>query len=120
MVFSLCNALFTLAFLLSAGVQYNDPDGLLWGVTYLCAAAMCVSQFAGPRLPWLPGVLLVASLAWAGLLLPEVVGQVQWRDLVSSMHMRTAAVERGRETGGLLLVAFWSGILLIRQHRRQR
>jgi len=120
MVFTLGNALFTLAFLLSAGVQYNDPDGLAWGAIYLAAAAMCADQFLGRRLAWLPAAMLLASLAWAALLLPDVIGQVQWRDLVSSTQMRTLAVERGREAGGLLLVAFWSGILLIRQQRRQR
>lgn len=118
MVFTVWNALFAAAFLLSAAVQYNDPDGLAWGAIYLAAAAMCAGHHLGRRRPWLPLTLLIASLGWLAALAPGVIGQLQWPDLVSSMQARKPAIELAREAGGLALVAFWAGILLCRQRLR--
>lgn len=111
MLFTALNALFLLAFLLSAAVQYNDPDPLPWMTIYLAAALMCIVRFRR-RLPrWLPLALYSASLLWIGSLLPSIVGQVSLAEIVESISMQTRAVEEAREIGGLALVALWSAVL---------
>ena len=111
---ALSNAVFLLAFLLSAAVQYNDPDLLRWIAIYTAAAALCLARFLVPLPRWLPASLLAISLAWIGLLLPKVVGQVSVGEVFESITMRTRAVEEAREIGGLLLVAAWSAVLMLR------
>ncbi|MEM9255123.1 MAG: transmembrane 220 family protein [Pseudomonadota bacterium] len=106
------NALFLMAYLMSAAVQYNDPDALPWIILYLTAAAMCVAQYRKNLPRWLPLLLLFISLVWIGWLLPNVVGQVTLGELVESISMRTEQIEEAREIGGLLLVTIWSAMLV--------
>ena len=112
----LLNSLFLLAFLLSAAVQYNDPDALPWLVVYLAAAGMCIAWYRRRVPRWLPTLLLVASLLWIGTLLPAL-GDAALSDVVESVSMQTRAVEEAREIGGLAIVALWSAVLV---HRRGR
>lgn len=119
MVFSSLNILFLLAFLLSAAVQYNDPDPLLWAAIYLSASAMCLAKIRKRRLTWLPPMLLLISLGWIFALLPSIVGQVSVAEIVESISMKTRAVEEAREIGGLLLVALWAVIVMLHGHYTQ-
>lgn len=112
MVLTLFNTLFLVAYILSAAVQYNDPDALIWIAIYLAAAGMCIAQFRRSQPKWLPPLLLVISLVWIGTLLPHIVGQVSFAEIVESITMKTRAVEEAREIGGLLLVAIWAGVLV--------
>ena len=112
MIFAVFNALFLLAFLLSAAVQYNDPDAMIWIAIYLVAAYMCIARFRKRQPRWLPPTLLVISLVWVGTLLPNIIGQVSPAEIVESISMRTHEVEEAREIGGLMLVAIWSGVLI--------
>lgn len=115
MAYLILNSLFLLAYLLSALVQFNDPDPLVWVALYVAAAAMCIAWFRR-RLPrWAPTLLLVVSLVWIGTLLPAL-GQASLDDIFASVSMRTRAVEEAREVGGLALVAIWSAVLM---HRRR-
>ena len=111
-IFAVFNALFLLAFLLSAAVQYNDPYAMIWIAIYLVAAYMCIARFRKHQTKWLPPALLVISLVWIGMLLPDIVGQVSMPEIVESISMRTHKVEEAREIGGLMLVAIWSGVLI--------
>ena len=108
------NTFFLIAYLLSAAVQYNDPDGLLWMAVYLSAAAMCIAHYRRRQPRWLPPALLVVCLLWIGTLLPAIVGQVSPAEIFDSISMRTRAVEEAREIGGLALVALWAGALAFR------
>ena len=111
------NIFFLVAYLLSALVQYNDPDALPWILIYLAAGCMCAAHFR-QRLPrWLPTSLLFISLVWIGTLLPDIVGQVSLADVVESLSMKTRAVEQAREIGGLALIAIWSAVLMSRRGR---
>lgn len=94
-------------FLVSFGLQYNDPDPLQWMLVYGAAAA--VSFLA----PWRPiarrlalTVFVVAS-AWFFWLLPEIVGVISFSDLFLKMDEIGGAVEVGREAGGLAIVVAW-------------
>lgn len=107
MAMTVFNALFLAAFILSAAVQYNDPDALLWIAVYLAAAVLCIAQLRGRLWRWAPFALLAVCLLWIGSLLPSVVGKVSPQEIFESITMRTRAVEQAREIGGLALVALW-------------
>ena len=115
MAYLILNSLFLAAYLLSALVQYNDPDPWAWFAIYGAASAMCIAWFRR-RLPrWVPTLLLVISLLWIGTLLPAL-GQASLGDIFASISMQNRAVEEAREAGGLALVAIWSAVLM---HRRR-
>ncbi len=111
------NLLFLVVYVLSAMVQYNDPDPALWTAIYLAAAGMCCLEFRRQPPRWLPPALLVIALVWAGTLLPGIASQVTLREIWDSVAMKTQAVEEAREIGGLTLVALWAGVLCWRQRR---
>ena len=117
MFFSVFNALFLVAFVLSALVQYNDPDPLAWMAIYLSAGAMCLLVIWKKHLTWPPPILLLASLGWVLFLLPSIVGQVSAAEIVESITMKTREVEEAREVGGLLLVAIWASVVMIVRFR---
>jgi hypothetical protein len=118
MVFAALNSLFLLAYLLSALVQYNDPDPLAWIAIYLLAAGMCIARFRRYQPRWLALSLYSASLLWIGMLLPNIIGQVSLAEIVESISMKTRAVEEAREIGGLALITLWSGLLMTPWGRR--
>ena len=107
----LLNGLFFCAYILSALVQYNDPDSLPWVVVYLAAACMCVAQYRRNLPRWLPLILLFTSLVWIATLVPSLYGNVSWSDIFESVSMKTKAVEEAREIGGLAFVALWAAVL---------
>lgn len=117
MVISILNGIFLFAFLLSAGVQYNDPDPLRWAAIYLAAAAMCVLQFRPHPPRWLAPTLIVISIIWIATLLPTV-GKAPLADIFASLSMKTKAVEEAREAGGLFLVGLWAVVLTVQQRKR--
>jgi hypothetical protein len=117
MIIAVLNVLFLLAFLLSAAVQYNDPDPLQWAAIYLAAAGMCALQMRNKLPRWLPLALLLTSVAWIGMLLPSIVGQVSLAEVFESITMKTKAVEEAREIGGLILVGLWAAALVYRERR---
>lgn len=113
MLVKILNRIFLLAFLLSAAVQFNDPDLFYWMAIYLAAALLCVRQLFKPVPVKFSAALLLISLIWIALLLPNVMNAVSWADIFDSLTMKTTAVEEVREIGGLVLIAIWSGILLM-------
>jgi hypothetical protein len=115
MVFKGTNSLFLMAFVLSAVVQFNDPDPLLWIVVYLSAVVMCALEFSPYRQRWLPWLMFVCCTAGCVGLVFGLVGSVTIGEVFESLSMQTQAVEEAREAGGLLLVALWSLILGVRQ-----
>lgn len=111
MIVSSFNTLFLIIYLLSAAVQYNDPDGILWAGVYLCAAGMCIAKIRHRVQRWLPPLLLAISLLWIGFLVPHIIGQTSLAEVFASISMQTKAVEEVREIGGLFLIALWAGVL---------
>jgi hypothetical protein len=115
MTFTGFNILFLFAFLLSAAVQLNDPDSLIWVAMYLSAAAMCAAQLAKRQPRWLPSALALVALVWIISLLPNIAREVPWAGLAESISMRSQAVEEARELGGLSIILIWALCLLTRQ-----
>lgn len=118
MTLSVFNIIFFLAFLLSAAVQYNDPDTGIWVASYCVAAYMCYLQLRRKRPRLVPLILLAGSLLWIAYLLPDIVGKVSWQELFDSLGMKTRAVEEAREIGGLSLISVWSAVLLVYNTRK--
>ena len=116
MAMTVLNTLFLAAYLLSALVQFNDPDAGRWIAIYLAAALMCVAAYRDSVARPLAVVLLFISLAWMAFLLPGL-GSVPLADIVESVSMKTEAVEEAREIGGLLFIAAWSAVLSLRRKR---
>jgi len=119
MLFQFFNVVFMCAFLLSALVQYNDPDPAAWIAIYLGATAMCLDQRR--RSPWvaLAPALSLICLVWIGFLLPRVLGEVSLAEIAASITMKTQAVEEAREIGGLFLVALWAAVVAVHGRRAQ-
>jgi hypothetical protein len=94
-------------YLVSAGLQYNDPDPLRWMAIYLAAT---VAAVALPLRRWaipLSIAVAVAALVWALVLFPDIWGRVGFTDLWKKMSEKGGAVEIEREIGGLVIVVGW-------------
>ena len=105
------NIIFLIAFLLSALVQYNDPDPWRWLAIYFAAAGMCLLQHFNKLHRYLPLALVIICSLWVLLLVPNILGEVNAQEVIESITMKSKAVEEAREIGGLTLILFWSGVL---------
>ena len=104
-------ALFVLAllFVLSTGVQHNDPDPVPWMLVYGTAAVLCFAAVARP-----PGRVIVGAAValgfvatlWACTRLASLVRFLSSEKPALAFHMKTgdADEEGAREGGGLVLV----------------
>jgi len=87
-------------FVLSAGLQYNDPDPWVWVAVYLYPAALCGLRLLGRRIAWLPllgAIAYVSAAAW-------------WAPPYSPGYLDN---EEAREAGGLLLGGLWMAALAV-------
>ncbi len=107
------NGLMMAAFVLSAVVQYNDPDPIPWMMVYLSALVLCVAWHQG-RLAWWFFAAASGSSVLASVLVASVVpsGADVWV-AVGDWHMSEAGSELIRESGGLGLVALWMAVLAV-------
>jgi hypothetical protein len=96
--------LMALLFLASAGLQYNDPDPVIWIALYGAASAVCLAHVMQRSNRPLAILLGVISFVWAATLLPDFVGMVHGPDLVRGMEADRPEIEAAREAGGLLIV----------------
>lgn len=117
-VFRAFNILMVVLFLLSASVQPNDPDPLVWISLYVLAAVFSIAH-AFQKLPafWSFAFALFAFL-WALRLLPEFWGQAPLREVFGRVDMKTEAVEVAREFGGLMIITTWMVVLGRREIKR--
>lgn len=98
-LFKYIGFLFTLLFGLGAAVQYNDPDSLLWIITYLLAALVSLLFALGKLNILIPMIGGVVCLIGFAVLYPS---DFQGFDL-NDGDIKT--VELGREAFGLLITA---------------
>ena len=99
--------IFSVLFLISAVLQWNDPDPWRWAAIYLAAAA--VSGWAWrTRVPrWAPFLVAAVTLAWAAVLAPAAFADFRFSDLAREMKAGTPAIELSREWLGLILIEAW-------------
>ncbi len=109
--FAVANRIMAVLFLISAIIQFNDPDPLRWAAIYGAAAFACLA--AGRfRLSWpLPAAVGLVALAWTVWLSP-ILADLKLGDLTRTMHAGTPSIELGREFLGLLIVLGWMLFLL--------
>lgn len=117
---NIANYIFMSIFLLSAAVQYNDQDPLLWILVYGGAAIICL-LWNLDRLHWaVPAVAGLAVFIWSASLFPGFWGLVTFSDLFASVGMKSQLVEEAREAVGLLIIFFWMLVLSILSFRMSR
>jgi len=108
------DGLFAATFILSAAVQYNDPDPIRWIVIYL-AATFAAAAPPGSRIGFfLAAVSGIAATIWALMVLPEAAAVTSMGDVVASMSPDRPETEAAREFGGLMLIVVWSVIRVLR------
>ena len=113
------SAFMGLLFVFAAVLQYNDPDPLRWMALYLSAAGASLLFVVG-RLRWyVPALVGLIAVAWAGTLVSHVWGHVGFSELFAAWEMANPIVEEGREMYGLLIAACWMALLLVATLRRR-
>lgn len=104
------NLIFCLLFILSAVLQYNDPDPYIWVPIYLYGAWYCYQAFRSKYFPkaYLAGILVFSI--YALFLLFDKTGVLSWykeheaENIVQSMKATKPWIEETREFGGLLIL----------------
>lgn len=104
------NLLFFILFLISAGLQYNDPDPYIWIPIYLYGATLCWLAFRNQYYPkaYLTGILIFAGYALYFFLTEN--GVLDWiqkhnaENIAASMKASTPWIEDTREFFGLLIL----------------
>lgn len=118
------NALMVLCFLLSAALQYNDPDPYIWVPIYLAGAWVCYKAYKGQFDGRWYAICSISYLLYAGYLFFTSEGVLSWfsehhRDsLVQTMKASKPWIEQTREFGGLLILLFALAVnwLLLRKN----
>ncbi|MDN3586493.1 transmembrane 220 family protein [Pedobacter aquatilis] len=118
------NIVFSLIFILSAALQYNDPDPYIWVPIYLYGAWFCFQAFRRKYYPkaYLAGIIIYAI--YALYLWFDNSGVMSWysehnaENIVQSMKATKPWIEETREFGGLLLLIIALGInyVVYRKH----
>lgn len=117
MLLRILNLLFLCNYLLSIGLQYNDPDPVRWMFMYGAAAAACIIAMRRPVPRWLPTATIAVALIWMAVLMPRVLGQVGFLEMFQERGMATMKIEEGREEIGLALIIVWMAVLALVPHR---
>jgi hypothetical protein len=98
-------------FMFGVIVQYNDPDPLIWMLIYLAPALLCIgSAVQGDVSRWATLGVGVVALLW-GLVWSKGTSFNEYFHMFDYWEMKSAAAEEARETGGLLIIAAWMGVL---------
>src|SRR5690606_22485274 len=104
------NIVCCILFLISAGLQYNDVDPLLWIVLYGYSAWACFMAARGRYIIWSYMLGVVVYLAFVAYYLIFKHGALDWfqhhatSDLVQSMKADKPWIEETREVLGLLIM----------------
>ena len=107
-------------FLLSAVLQYNDPDPLLWMIMWGAAGIACLLYGIGKLPMWLPVAIGAVGLVWGLALLPGIIrtaGDIRWNEVFMQAGMSNITVERVREMGGLIIISIWMAVLLCKSRK---
>ncbi|OSZ79190.1 hypothetical protein CAP35_13320 [Chitinophagaceae bacterium IBVUCB1] len=116
MVLKVLNGFFALLFILSAALQYNDPDPYVWMPIYLTGAYLCIQAMRG-KYPI--GIYLAAMgvyAIYAAYLLLDDMGVLYWfnkrdaENIAQSMKATKPYIEETREFFGLVLLM---GVLVL-------
>jgi len=104
------NIIFIVLFIVSAALQYNDPDPYIWMPIYLYGAYLCYQAIYKKYNPVLYIIGLVAYIGYAVYLFFDKQGVLSWAEehhaenIVQSMKATKPWIEETREFGGLLIL----------------
>ena len=104
------NVFFIILFLLSALLQYNDPDPLIWIAIYLYGATLCLLALKGRYniILYVAGLLIYVS--YAAYLFFSDTGVLNWikehdaENIAQSMKATKPWIEETREFFGLIIL----------------
>jgi len=120
------NILFCILFLISAGLQYNDPDPYIWIPIYLYGAILCWFAFRGKFYPkaCLFGIVIFTGYALYFFFTENgVLDWIQKHDaenIAASMKASTPWIEDTREFFGLVILIIVLLVNLIYAKRKSR
>lgn len=104
------NIIFIIVFILSAALQYNDPDPYVWMPIYLYGAYLCYQAIYRRYNPVLYIIGLVVYIAYAIYLFFDKQGVLNWAEehnaenIAQTMKATKPWIEETREFGGLLIL----------------
>lgn len=104
------NVFFVILFLLSAVLQYNDPDPYIWVPLYLYGAWLCYTAIKNRYNPFLYKIGLIIYILYALFFLLDKDVTLDWwlqRDgesILQSMKATKPWIEKTRELLGLVLL----------------
>jgi len=104
------NIIFIIVFILSAALQYNDPDPYVWMPIYLYGAYLCYQAIHKKYNPVLYIIGLVVYSAYAIYLFFDKQGVLNWAEehnaenIAQTMKATKPWIEETREFGGLLIL----------------
>ena len=116
MIFRMLNAVMAALFALSVAVQYNDPDPLRWMAIYGAACAISIVSAVRGVAPFATSmavaiVALVWSVFWMVTSKPTLS---VFTHMFDAWEMKSTPIEEAREACGLLIVAVWMAINVLR------
>lgn len=115
------NLIWTILFILFAGLQFNDPDPWLWIPLYLMAAALCGLRYRDHPKPLLERFAILIYALYALFLFYSADGVIDWfsdhdaENLVQTMKATKPWIENTREFGGLLIMIVVLAVNQIRE-----
>jgi hypothetical protein len=119
------NILFCILFLISAALQYNDPDPYLWIPIYLYGAICCWLAARNQFFPkaYLFGILIFTGYAFYLFFTED--GVLDWieehhaENIAGSMKASTPWIEDTREFFGLVILILVLGLNLLYARKRK-
>ncbi len=119
------NLLFIVFFIISAALQYNDPDPHIWVPIYLYGAYLCYKALYKQYNPILYLIGFAGYISYAVYLFFDKQGVLTWaiehhaENIAASMEATKPWIEETREFGGLLIliIVLTINALWLRRHR---
>ena len=120
------NLLFCIFFLISAGLQYNDPDPYVWMPIYLYGAVLCWLAFRNQYYPraYVAGIIIFSGYALYYFFTDN--GVLDWiekhnaENIAASMKASTPWIEETREFFGLVILILVLTVNLVYAKRKRR
>lgn len=126
LLLKISNYLFFLLCLISAGLQYNDPDPFLWIPIYLFTGILCLRAAGGDFYPKVYLYTLIVYGVYAVYLFFDKTGVLSWavehnaQDIAATMHAEKPWIEETREFFGLVILIFMLSVNWIYFNRRKK
>lgn len=104
------NTIFLVLFVISAGLQYNDPDPALWILIYLFGAMICFFAIRKQNYPRLTLTGIILLFIYAVYLFFDRDGVLSWltehqaENIAGSMKASSPWIEETREFFGLAIL----------------